>query len=153
MKNKLFILLLAVILSACGQQNGENGETTFKQPPDLIVISNGNEVDAVLGTYSWTYDNGDGSFTGIEADSFGPTEIVKHQSNPIKTKLGSEVVLDFGRIPNEIRVRIWDNNEVLREVEVEDNTFTTDEQGTIVYEVYATWEQGSAHYSVELNVE
>lgn len=152
MKRILTFLLLAVILSACGEQNGESGETTFKEPPELIVSSKGNEVVAVLGTYSWSYDNGDGSFRGIEADSFGTTEIVKHQSHTLKTKLGSEVVLDFARTPKEIRIKVWDNNQVLREVEVESNTFTTDEKGNIVYEVYATWDQGSAHYAVKLNV-
>ncbi|MDN4608554.1 membrane lipoprotein lipid attachment site-containing protein [Sporosarcina highlanderae] len=152
MKKILFFILLSVILSACGQQKGENVETTFEKPPELIVSSNGNEVVAVLGTYSWSYDNGDGTFKGIEADSFGTTEIVKLQSHPLKTKLGSEVVLEFTRTPKEIKVTIWDNNQALRELEVEGNTFTTDEKGNIVYEVYATWDQGSAHYAVQLNV-
>ena len=149
MKKILVILLLAVILSGCGEQNGE---TTFKEPPELIVSSKGSEVVAVLGTYSWSYDNGDGSFKAIEADSFGPTEIVKHQSHTLKTKLGSQIVLDFARPPKEVRVKIMDNNQVLREVDVEGETFTTDEKGNIVYEVYATWEEGSAHYAVKLNV-
>lgn len=150
MKKILVFLILAVILSGCGEQNGE---TTFKEPPDLIVSSKSSEVVAVLGTYSWSYDNGDGSFGGIEADSFGPTEIVKHQSHTLKTKLGSEIVLDFARTPREVRVKIWDSNQVLREVVVEGDTFTTDVKGNIVYEVYATWEEGSAHYAVKINVE
>ena len=152
LKKIIFLLLLAIILSACGQQNAGNVETTFNEPPELIVSSKGNEVVAVLGTYSWSYDKGDGSFAGIEADSFGPTEIVKHQSHPLKTKLGSEVILDFARTPKEIKISIWDDNQVLREIEVEGNTFITDEKGNILYEVYATWEQGSAHYAVKLNV-
>jgi hypothetical protein len=154
----LFLLVAAIILSACGQQEkGVNGalnpKVIFKEPPELIVSSNDNEVVAVLGTYSWSYDNEDGTATGIEVDSDIPPRLVEYQEKPLNTKLNSEVNLEFAKTPQKIKVNIWNDSQLEREVTVEGTTFKTDEEGDIVYEIYATWHQGSAHYAVKINVE
>jgi hypothetical protein len=160
LKRIIVFLLLAIILSACGQQEkGVNGalshKVIFNKPPELIVSSSStdNEVVAVLGTYSWFYDNEDGTATGIEADSDIPPRLVDYQEKPLKTKLDSEVQLKFARTPQKIKVNIWNESQMVRGVNVEGSTFKVVEKGDIVYEIYATWHQGSAHYAVKLDVE
>ncbi|MFZ3579938.1 hypothetical protein [Virgibacillus sp. DJP39] len=143
MKKILLFLLLAIILGACGEQ----------EPPKLKISSNNEEVFAVLGTYSWSSDNMDGTSTAIDSDSDIPPKIVVHQKNPLNSKLGSEINLDFGQSPQGVRVNIWDNSQKVREVDVEGTTFKTDEKGYIVYEIIATWDQGSVHYAVKINVQ
>jgi hypothetical protein len=158
LKKVLLFVLLAIILSSCGQQEigvvgAVNTESNIKEPPEVKVSSNNNKVVAVLGTYSWLYDNEDGTSTGIEADSEIPPKIVKYQTTPLITNLGSEVNLEFDKSPQELRVNIWNNNQKIREVKVEDTSFKTDEKGHLVYEIYAIWDQGSAHYAVKLNIQ
>ncbi|MBT2644791.1 membrane lipoprotein lipid attachment site-containing protein [Bacillus sp. ISL-41] len=151
MKKILLFILFAVILSACSKQ--ENGVNNMKKPPELIVSSSSNKVKAVLGTYSWTYDNGDGTSTGSEADSDIPPRIVRLQTSSLNTELGSTIYLDFANPPKGVKVNIWSNSQQEREVKVEGTTFETDEKGYIVYEIYANWDQGSAHYAVKLNIQ
>lgn len=140
--------MFAVILSACNKhENGVNDtvgtQSIIKKPPELIVSSSSYKVNAVLATNSWTYDHGDGTSTGIEADSDIPPRIVKQQT----TSLNTELALPIG-----VKVNIWNNSQKEREVKVEGTTFGTDEKGFVVYEIYANWDQGSAHYAVKLNV-
>lgn len=153
----LFVILL-IILSACGQQDKEadgagNTESIRKEPPELTVISNQDKTIAVLGSHSWSYDNGDGTSTGVTVDSEIPPRTVHLQKNPLTTSLGSEVSLEFAEAPEHISVRIWDNNQQVRSVKVEDASFITDEEGYIIYEIYARWEQGNAHYAVEIKIQ
>ncbi|HAM81727.1 hypothetical protein [Ornithinibacillus bavariensis] len=87
MKKVFFLVLLATILSACGQLVSEvngalNTNAIIKEPPELKVSSNNNNVVAVLGTYSWSYDNRDETSTAIEADADIPPRIVHHQETP-----------------------------------------------------------------------
>ena len=56
---------------------GNNGASkpTSKEPPALKVLdSTCMAIEANIGTYSWMYDNGDGTQTGICADSSHPLE-------------------------------------------------------------------------------
>jgi hypothetical protein len=161
LKKALLFALLAFFLSSCGQQeksvveivSAVDTESIIKEPPELKVSSNNNKIVAVLGTYSWSYDNDDGTSTGIEADSEIPPRIVKHQTAPLITNLGSEVNLEFTKSPQEVRVNIWNNSEKERGVKVDGSIFKTDEKGNLIYEIYAIWDQGSAHYAVKLNVQ
>jgi hypothetical protein len=158
LKKVLLIVLLAIILSSCGQQEkgvvgAVDTESIIKEPPELKVSSNNNKIVAVLGTYSWSYDNEDGTSTGFEADSEIPPKIVKYQTTPLITNLGSEVKLEFAKSPQEVRVNIWNHSEKERGVKVEDTSFKTDEKGHLIYEIYAIWDQGSAHYAVKLNIQ
>ncbi|KMJ56664.1 hypothetical protein AB685_20580 [Bacillus sp. LL01] len=158
MKKTVFILLLAIILGACGLQkervNGAvDNESIGKEPPVLLVRSNNSEVAAVLGEYSWSFDNGDGTATTVSVDSDIPPRIVRNQTTPFTTELDTEIQLDFAEPPQEIKVHIWNNSQMEREVDVEGSTFNTDEKGYILYEIIATWDQGSVHYAVKLNVQ
>ena len=166
LKKLIILLLVALFLAGCvGEQNEHEGEventidelppsqTQLKEPPELIVRSNNHEVLAVLGTYSWSYNNRDGTSTGIEADSGPPPELVTDQENRLNTKLGAEISLDFDHDPLLIEVYIWGRTERSRKIAVEDLTFLTDQTGDIIYEIYAKWNRGTAHYAIEINVD
>jgi hypothetical protein len=156
---KIFLfVLLAVFLCACGQQDKEiddavNTEAVLKKPPELTVISEYSKVAAVLGTYSWSYDNGDGTFTGIEADADTPPGLVSYQTIQLKSGSGSDVKLEFEKAPEEVTVNIWDESQIVKRVKVEDLSFKADEKGQIIYEVYAKWDQGTAYYAVKIDVQ
>ncbi|GAA4066417.1 hypothetical protein [Amphibacillus indicireducens] len=128
-------------------------KTELKEPPELIVRSNNHEVLAVLGTYSWSYHNRDGTGTGIEADSGPPPELVTDQENRLNTKLGAEISLDFDHDPLLVEVYVWNRLAQTREIAVEGLTFLTDQTGDVVYEIYAKWNRGTAHYAVKIDVE
>lgn len=158
LKKVFLFVLFVLILTACGQQDrvvdgAVDTEPIFKAPPELIVVSNSNKVVAAIGTYSWSYDNGDGTSTSIEADSDIPPKIVHHQSTSLSTNLGSDVNLEYDKVPERIKVNIWGNSQIIRGVKVEDASFRTDEKGYVIYEIYAKWDQGSAHYAVKINIQ
>ena len=44
------------------------------EPPELVVVCGEEQVTALRGTYSWMYNNEDGTSTGVEADSAHPLE-------------------------------------------------------------------------------
>ena len=145
LKKLILFFLLIVVLSACSEEN--------KTPPELKVSSNNDEVVAVLGEYNWTYQNFDGTSTTESVDVDIPPRIVVHQTNELNTGMGSEINLDFGESPQDIRVYIWNSSEVEREIDVEDTTFKTDEKGYILYEIISTWDQGNVHYVVKIHVQ
>lgn len=166
LKRLIILLLVFIFLTGCvATQNEREGEaentidelspskTQLKEPPELIVRSNDYEVHAVLGTYSWSYDNRDGTSAGIEADSGPPTELVTDQEGTLNTKLDSEISLAFNHDPLLIEVYIWGRDERSRKIAVEDLTFLTDQTGEVVYEIYAKWNQGTAHYAIAVNVD
>ncbi|WP_223701783.1 hypothetical protein [Sutcliffiella deserti] len=148
MKKLILVLLTIVILNACSQESQEN-----KRPPELKVSSNNDEVTAVIGAYDWTYESFNGNSTTESVDSDIPPRIVVNQTKHLNTTLGSKVNLDFTKAPKEIKVSIWNTNEKEREVDVVGSSFNTDEKGYIIYEIHATWDQGSVSYAVNLHVE
>ena len=166
LKRSIILLLVVIFLIGCvATQNEREGEventidklspskTQLKEPPELIVRSNDYEVHAVLGTYSWSYDNRDGTSTAIEADSGPPPELVTEQKNILNTNLDSEVSLAFDYDPLLIEVYVWNRLAQSREIAVDDLTFLIDQTGEVVYEIYAKWNQGNAHYAVEISVD
>lgn len=58
------------------ENNGASQEVIIlKEPPALTVIcGENNSIEAMKGTYSWIYQNDDGTETGITADSVHPLE-------------------------------------------------------------------------------
>ena len=128
--------------------DGSSGDAIPK-PPNLTVYVGEETVRPSLGTYSWSVDNGDGTASGIEADSSAPPELVK-DSNPMLVTADTNVELDFEEQPESYTVRIWDedNNVVNSSDEVD-----LSGKGKVVYEVLAHWEQGTASYAFSLDVE
>lgn len=154
---KLMSFLLAVILifsmAACGvseetwQTNppGSNGRSkpTSKEPPVLkIMDSTCIAIEANTGTYTWTYDNGDGMQSGVCADSSHPLEWQEFLV-PMVTS-DDTIELNFAVQPQEFTVRCWSDTywgsvEAKEEsVAVTGNTLEL-KPGGYIYEVAAKW--------------
>src|SRR6056297_760922 len=138
---KYLIIITAVflLLTACTQENIE--------PPELVVGSGNNQVTAVTGTYGWSENS-----QNIEADSDTPPNIVKFQEDDFIVSQGDTLNLVFKKVPNDVKVSIWKNNEILQQ-ELMDNKLTVpDETGNFVYEAVVDYDQGTVHYAFEVDV-
>lgn len=137
---------------------GGNGSSkpTSKEPPTLKVLdSTCMGLEATRGTYSWTYDNGDGTKSGVCADSSHPLEWQEYLVPMITAD--DTVELHFDVQPQSFTVRCWSDtywgqmDAKEESVSVDGNTLELKEGGYI-YEVTATWTgenlaaEGTAHY-------
>lgn len=137
---------------------GSNGASkpTSTEPPELKILdSTCLGIVANKGTYSWMSDNGDGTQTGVCADSSHPLEWQEFLV-PMTTS-DDTVELYFDVPPQEISVRCWsdacwgkvdakEENAMLNE-----NTLKL-KDGGYIYEVIAKWTgenlaaEGTVHY-------
>jgi len=144
-----FILTLS--LAACSDTNETtdiaSGESVL-EPPELIIHADREMFSPIRGTYSWSVDNGDGTYDGLEADSAAPPELVR-MTEPIQVTEDTTITLDFEEEPDSYTVRIWDDDKTIlrssREVDLSG-------EGEVIYEVWARWPQGTASYAFLLNI-
>ena len=155
MKKFSYILVCVVLLSsmmACGfsMEKGitislgknNNLNSIDKEPPVVTVRSGENQIAATLGTYTWTYDNGDGTRTSVCADSSHPLEW-KEFLTPLITTQGT-MELGFAAEPQKYTIRRWsDENwgktDVAEEIVNVDNHTIELKQGGYIYEIVAEW--------------
>ncbi|MBB6452670.1 hypothetical protein HNQ94_001116 [Salirhabdus euzebyi] len=162
MRGFLFILIafLSVITACNPSEKVETEETSMvsteeeglKRPPALTVVTDNHSASAVLGSYSWTYIQENGTGSAIESDSGSPTELVEHQKSPINLKYNSDFQLHFKVEPIEYKVRIWENGERTGTVSIQNNSVAPHTNGSFIYEVSARWKQGTAMYAFLVNV-
>ena len=128
-----------------------------KEPPELKILdSTCLGIVANIGTYSWIYDNGNGTWMGVEADSSHPLEWQEFLV-PMTTS-DDTVELYFDVQPQEVSVRCW-SDEYWGKVEAEEENVTLSENtlklkdGGYIYEVVAKWRddnlaaEGTVHYA------
>lgn len=124
---------------------GSNGQSkpTSKEPPALKVLdSTCIAIEANKGTYTWTYDNGDGTQSGVCADSVHPLEWQDFLVPMITAD--DTVELNFAVEPQEFTVHCWSDtywglvDAKEESVTINGNTMELKEGGYI-YEVVATW--------------
>ena len=131
---------------------------TSTEPPVLIIDDrSGNSIKANTGTYTWNYDNGDGTQTGVCADSTHPLEWQK-LLKPMTTTQDS-VELSFAVPPQEYKVYRWnescwgDVDAVSEYVETNGNVIDL-KDGVYIYEIAAKWTgenlaaEGTVHYGL-----
>lgn len=149
----------------------------LKEPPVLTLKNGGKRVTALTGTYSWEYQNPDGTFTGIEVDSLHPLDSREMMPELVISQVEETgeipfyAILQFEGAPDEVSVSYWEEscwNEVSaksKEIEVR-RTKVTLENGSKtvihfnidlqeengIYEVAARWNSseeysGTAYYS------
>lgn len=145
-----------------GTSNNQNHVSL--QPPELQVLCKNVMVKAWLGSYSWFFENTDGTMQAITADSVHPSECIDDMHPlPLTTSLESpekvfSVTLLFENTPNSISVRrytIKDGNiaDTSDYTEIPVNDFKIEaESGRYLYEVIAEWnntnsEYGTAYYA------
>ena len=155
----LLVVLLVLTMTACQMEPlptnppGSNGPSKplSKEPPVLQILdSSGAGLEANKGTYSWTYDNGDGTMSAVCADSSHPLEW-KEYLTPLTTADGT-VELRFDVQPDSFTVRCWSDkywdkvNAKETDVSIDGNILELHEGGYI-YEVVATWDGvGTVYY-------
>ena len=129
-------------------QTTQTSEPKVLEPPDLTITAGEKTIHPILGTYSWTIDNGDGTGEGIEADSEAPPDLVRG-TNPLQLTATSSVKFNFEEPPTHYILNIWDENyTVVRQTKDVDPS----ETGIVIYEVLAHWEQGTASYAFAVEV-
>ena len=138
-----FITMILILLGCSNETEKSNTECTDTEVPCLIV-SGKNKVEAVRGTTSWDI---------FEAVSEIPPYLVSYQEGKLEAKLNSEIELQFSRKPISVIVYQWNDEERIREIQIEKNSFVVNQPGIIVYEVIAKWSEGNAHFAFEINVD
>ena len=137
---------------------GSNGASkpTLKEPPALKVLdSTCIAIEANIGTYSWMYDNGDGTQTGVCADSSHPLEWQEFLVPMITTD--DTVELYFDVQPQEVSVRCWSDANWGKVNAKDENANLSSNKlelkdGGYIYEVVAKWTgenlaaEGTVHY-------
>ena len=141
-----------------GNAPGSNGASkpTSKEPPELKILdSTCIGIVANKGTYSWTYDNGDGTQTGVCADSSHPLQWQEFLV-PMTTA-DRTVELYFDVEPQDITIRCW-SDAYWGKVDAEEENATLSgnrlelKDGGYIYEVVAKWTgenlaaEGTAYY-------
>lgn len=138
-------LLLAIFVTGCNQgKEQESSQESLSNPPKLTITANKKSITALRGTTSWI---------SFELDSAAPPELVNYQKERLNIKPKSKITLTFEREPDDLKVYIWEgNNQIIQQVK-SGTIIAPRQKGLVVYEVYANWQEGSAHYAFSVNVD
>lgn len=142
----LLVVLLIISMAACTvHPPGSNGPSkpTAQEPPVLkITDGTGQSITAGIGTHEWNWDRGDGTWTGVCADSTHPLEWQEFLT-PLTTEADT-IELSFAVQPQSVTVHCWsdaawgDVDAIEERVSVTGSTIQIQEGG-YVFEVIATW--------------
>ncbi|MFS0749353.1 hypothetical protein [Oceanobacillus sp. 1P07AA] len=122
-------------------------ENQLLEPPRLSIDIGKETITPIQGTYSWEYENNDGTMTHTSVDIDGPFELA-NQFNPPTVKANSNVTLSFELEPNEYSVRILEKDDVVSSSDSIDLT----NKGKTIYEIIGYWDQGEASYIFSLHI-
>lgn len=145
-------------------------ESVVKAPPALTVICGTETVNALGGTYSWSYQNDDGTWIGVESDCIHPLDS-KEYMTPLQIHYTPDSSVDPLRaylkwdiLPDKVTVNCWSGEYWgVYDAESESVFAETDPQnpdrytiklkdGEYIYDVVAQWRgketwNGTAHFS------
>lgn len=149
-----FLGFLAFSFVGCGNWDiaGSGNQEQLSSPPKLTVSFQAKSFEAIIGTYSWTVDNHDGTKTTTIADSSSPDYLVK-DSTPISVPSKAALTLSFSNKPSSISVDIWRDGKIIKQEINDGKIIVPESKGLVVYGVDAAWEQGKVNYAflVEVN--
>ncbi|PLT33256.1 hypothetical protein [Bacillus sp. V5-8f] len=121
------------------------------QPPQPTVRADGKTVRAYLGSYCWN-----SMFNGRCVDTIGPVGIIEHHhANPLAISPGSTITVKYRKKPTKdsVGANLWNQNNERKAVILKRHSFTAPkEKGTYVYDVFASWEKGSASHVFVITV-
>ncbi len=168
---KIIIPILAfiscIIFIGCSARIGSNTPkvSAMTEPPQLTVISGDTSINALLGTYSWSYELTNGKSQGICADGAHPLDSKKYMKSPLTFTATEDspedlpsVTLQFGIAPDSFTVNGWptyyfgDSSATSENIPVTGSSFKLKDRD-YVYEIIATWDSnkhsfgGTAYYS------
>lgn len=123
-------------------------ENQLLEPPQLSIDIGNKIITTIQGTYSWEYENKDGSMTNTTVDIDGPSELAKQFDSPNVTT-NSQVTLNFDMELSKYAVRIWEDNQVVSS----SDSIDLMNKGEIIYEIIGYWDQGEASYIFSLHID
>lgn len=164
MNSKILLLSAIVIFLLIGCSKGEeivkNEESTdavmedlkntSQNPPTLKLEINKKEISSVLGAYNWSYfDKEENSMALVEKEALSPTDLGINQKSFVVDS-NSTVELKFEKEPISYKVNIWDSKNNMKGPF--NDVLLNEQKGKTIYEIIATWEQGTAHYIFSLDI-
>ncbi|WP_100407756.1 hypothetical protein [Bacillus solitudinis] len=106
----LLILLTFITVVGCSNNNQEANYTDSNKldentsqilrPSNLVISVGEYKIEAILGTYTWSYIDDNGIGASIAADADAPTSIVEKQE-PVKVNSNTIVTLEFEMFPTQ----------------------------------------------------
>ncbi|RDW17213.1 hypothetical protein [Oceanobacillus chungangensis] len=137
--------------ASSGNEASQEDHWTYNEKPPSLTISFGEEtVKTSQGGYSWSYlDSKTGQMISIEADSMPATELVNIE-NAVTVNLSKTIILNFEKEPLHYEIRVYDHNDNM--VATYNDFKDVKRIGKSVYEILATWEEGTGIYAVALDV-
>lgn len=155
-------LILIFLLTGCNPSDAavttspsqSDGGEVLKEPPQLTVICGADQITALTGTTSWTYQNTNGTSSGFVADSMHPLQ-TQNWLTPLETTEAA-AELFFTCQPDELTVRCW-SDACWNDVDAPDEAVEADgfqiilKPGGYIYEVTGKWTSieefgGTVHY-------
>lgn len=161
MKAKLLLCMLVIfVVVGCSQEkevikheknnsaSAENRKDLSQKPPNLKVSVNGEEFFAAANGYSWSYyDEEDNSMVGIEAEVVPISDLIGNRKGPAVNS-DTPIELKFEEEPISYEVYVLGSFPHKRGTDV-----VLDKQsGRTIYEVKATWKQGTGYYVFPLTI-
>lgn len=110
---KVYAITLKTPANRTSTDKSFSNDTVLQSPPDLIVNCGKESIEALRGTTSWQYDNGNGTFTGINSDSMHPLQAKEFMTplNIIPTPYSHidplMAYLQWDVTPDKVSVRCW----------------------------------------------
>jgi hypothetical protein len=151
------LVLIGIVFVGCMEKKQTEVEkvSPLIKPPELTVSYNSKSIRAIQGTCSWYVENGDGTLSGFEADSVSPPELVNSQTDFLNVPSKASIILEFKNEPKAYEVYIWEGNDQTTKLKLQKNEVIVvpKKKGLVVYEVYAKWKEGNAHYAFSVIVE
>ncbi|WP_211654127.1 hypothetical protein [Planococcus alpniumensis] len=162
MKAKLLLWMLVIFVTVgCSSEkevirheesnstSAENRKDISQKPPSLKVNVNGEEFFAATNGYSWSYfDEKEKSMAGIEAEVVPVSDLIGNRIGPAVNS-DTSIELKFEEEPISYEVYVLGSPPHNRGTDVDVGKQT----GRTIYEVKATWEQGTGYYIFPLTIE
>lgn len=133
------------------QNSNEVNLTHNKKPPSLTITVGEEIIKAHQSGYNWRYfDEETGETVGVEVESLPPKEIL-HAENAVIVDLKEPIQLTFENEPIKYEIRAYDNNG--RMLTTSNDFKDIKEKGKTIYEIVASWANGTAIYVAMLDVQ
>ena len=137
MKKCMSLVLCVFLLSACQMS-----------PPSLSVKTDGKSLTVYTGSYCWeAFGKGECVSTG------GPNDLMR-EDKPPAVSAESEATLSFSEKPDELHMKREGSTETIEGTSENGKASFAlpDEPGVYVYTAAGRWEQGSAVYMLQVQV-
>jgi len=154
----LFGIEVVSLEEAIPDHGFEERDTLVKSPPALTVRCGEEQIEALMGTTSWTYRNADGTGQGFQADSSHPLESKAYMTPLVLSSVGESAIafLHWDPLPDKVTIRCFDGDS-FGQYDAEGETIPVSanqielKTGAFVYEVIAEWNLshtwgGTVHY-------